>query len=308
MEAVQQGVTANDYHVKNFYLTQTTIFIVISWERKALNFINQTSRWDKEKHISSFLAFSISLVKNLVEADIALQLEFEDENTARVKNASPNFLNDIIVSPEPVRKLLYRNAFKSIYWQEIPEPPENVIPELLRALSSSIIIPINTEPHNSLIVLGWSEPQQFGPGFQECIETIRLRLKEILMQTQQQLYFQGVAMRFAAILHSIPHAVIFINNDGFSGWVNQQAADILQLSGPGEQLPAILSDAMTQLRNRAVNTDDIYNTAIQLFSSPENTITDWEWKLEAPEQKTYRVSCLPVISQQVNGRLWIFEE
>ncbi|NSL87532.1 hypothetical protein [Chitinophaga solisilvae] len=281
---------------------------MISWERKALNFINQTSRWDKEKHISSFLAFSISLVKNLVEADIALQLEFEDENTAKVKNASPVFLNDIVLNPDPVRKLLYKHAFKSIYWPVIPPEPENVFPELLRALSSAVIIPVNTEPHNSVIILGWSEPQEFSQPFQECTETIRLRLKEILTQSQQQLYFQGIAMRFAAVLHTLPHAVIFINNDGFSGWVNQQAADLLQLSGPGEQLPAILSDAMTQLRNKTTNTEEIYNTAIHLFSSPDKSITGWEWQMAAPAAKTYRVSCLPVTSQQVNGRLWIFEE
>ncbi|RBL91634.1 hypothetical protein [Chitinophaga flava] len=279
-----------------------------SWENKALNFINQTSRWDKEKHISSFLAFSISLVKNLLEADIALQLEFEDENTAKVKNASPHFLNEIVISPDPVRKLLHRHAFKTIYWTEVAAIPDHPLHELLRDLSSAVIIPINTEPHNSLLILGWTTQQVFETAFQDCIETIRLRLKEILTHTQQQLYFQGIAMRFAAILHCLPHAVIFINNDGFSGWVNQKAADILELSGPGEQLPAILSDAMTQLRNRAVNTDDIYNTAIELFASPENAISNWEWKLEGADPRTYRVSCLPVTSQRINGRLWIFEE
>ncbi|NML38241.1 hypothetical protein HHL17_13630 [Chitinophaga sp. G-6-1-13] len=279
---------------------------MIKWESKALDFINQTSRWDKEKHISSFLAFSISLVKNLLQADVALQLDFENEHSAKVKNASPNFHNGAVVNPDPVRQLLYRNAFKTIYWPEFPA--DNPLKEQLEDLLCAVIIPINIEPHNSLLLLGWSDPQEFDQGFQDCIETIRLRLKEILTQTQERLYFQGIAVRFAAILHSLPHAVVFINNDGYAGWVNQKAADILELAGPGEQLPAILSDAMTHLRNKAMNTEDIYNTAIQLFASPENAISGWEWKLDGESPRTYRVSCLPVVSQRISGRLWIFEE
>lgn len=275
-----------------------------TWERKALNFINQTSRWDKDKHISSFLAFSISLAKNLTDADIALQLEFEDEETAKVKCASPVHLNEIVINPEPIKKLLYTQGFKTIYWQDIPPVKENVLKEVLQSFSSAIIIPINTTPNNSLLILGWSEPQLFDADFLECVETIRLRLKEILLQSQQQLYFQRVAIRFAAILHTIPHALVFINNDGFSGWVNQEGATLLGLSGPGEQLPAILSDAMMQLRNKATNIDDIYKEAVLLFSSPENAISNWVWKME---HKTLQVSCLPVTTQQISGRLWIFE-
>ncbi|MEZ2444107.1 hypothetical protein QFZ51_002805 [Chitinophaga sp. W3I9] len=275
-----------------------------TWEHKALNFINQTGRWDKDKHISSFLAFSISLVKNLTEADIALQLEFEDEETAKVKCASPLHLNDMVLNPEPIKKLLYTQGFKTIYWREIPPPKENVFKEILLALSSAIIIPVNTSPNNSLLILGWSEPPSFEPGFLECIETIRLRLKEILVQSQQQIYFQRIAVRFAAILHTIPHALVFINNDGFSGWVNQEGAALLGLSGPGEQLPAVLSDAMMQLRNKTLNLEAIDREAMHLFSSPENSISNWRWQME---NKVLLVSCLPVTTQQISGRLWIFE-
>ncbi|TWF41463.1 hypothetical protein FHW36_103267 [Chitinophaga polysaccharea] len=275
-----------------------------NWERKALNFINQTGRWDKDKHISSFLAFSISLVKSLTSADIALQLEFEDEDTAKVKCASPVHLNGIVLNPDPIKKLLYAQGFKIIYWSKIPPPKENALSGILQALSSAVIIPVNTTPNNSLMILGWSAPQTFMPEFQECIETISLRLKEILLQSEQQLYFQRIAARFSAILHTIPHAMVFINNDGFSGWINQEGATLLGLSGPGEQLPAILSDAMTQLRNSATNSEDIYREAVQLFSSPENSITNWRWQME---NKTLKVSCFPVNTQQISGRLWIFE-
>lgn len=239
-----------------------------------------------------------------MEADIALQLEFEDEETAKVKCASPLHLNEIVLNPEPVKKLLYTHGFKTIHWSELPPPKENVFREIMPALSSAVIMPVNTSPNNSLLILGWSEPPTFDAGFLECIETIRLRLKEILTHSQQQIYFQRVAIRFAAILHSIPHALVFINNDGFSGWVNQEGAALLGLSGPGEQLPAVLSDAMMQLRNKAANIAEIDREAMQLFSSPENSIRNWSWELG---HQTLLVSCLPVTTQQVSGRLWIFE-
>ncbi|RAJ82059.1 hypothetical protein CLV59_104284 [Chitinophaga dinghuensis] len=278
-----------------------------SWESKALSFINQTSRWDKDKHISSFLTFSINLLKNLFQTNITLQIEFEDESTARVKNASPTYLDDMVLDPEPIRKLLYSNGFKTIYWQSIPTAG-HALKDLLQAFSSAIIIPLATEPTNSIILMGWSEPMTFNNSFQECVETIRLRLKEILTYSQQQQHFQKVASRYAAIMHTIPHALIFINNDGFSGWVNQPAAELLHLSGPGEQLPAILSDAMLQLRSKTTNAAEIYQEAMRLFSSQQNSITSWEWKFASPEEMSYNVTCLPVLSQQVSGRLWIFEK
>lgn len=237
-------------------------------------------------------------------ATIALQLEFEDETTARVKCASPLHLNDIVLSPEPIQKLLYAHGFKTIYWCGLPPPEENVFKEIMPALVSALIMPVNTSPDNSLLILGWSEPPSFDAGFMECIETIRLRLKEILVHSRQQIYFQQVAIRFAAILHAIPHALVFINNDGLSGWVNQEGAALLGLSGPGEQLPAVLSDAIMQLRNKATNIVDINRKVMQLFSSPENSIRNWSWELA---HNTLLVSCLPVTTQQVSGRLWIFE-
>lgn len=163
---------------------------------------------------------------------------------------------------------------------------------------------MNTTPGISLLIMGWSEPQGFGNEFIECVETIRLRLKEILIQSQQQLNFQRLNSRFTAILHTIPHALVFISNDGYSGWVNQKAAALLKLSNEGEQLPVTLSEAMTQLRNQATNLEDIYREAARLFQSPDNAISDWNWQLEATSLK---VSCLPVKSPGVNGRLWIFE-
>ncbi|SHL57079.1 hypothetical protein SAMN05444266_1047 [Chitinophaga jiangningensis] len=278
-----------------------------SWDSKALSFINQTSRWDKEKHIGSFLTFSINLLRTLLHANITLQIEFQDEFTARVKNAYPEYLEDMVLDPEPIKKMLYSNAFKTIYWPAIPPPNHNVLKDLLQAFSSSVIIPLHTEPANSMILLGWSEPVEMTAAFQECIETMRIRLKEIITHSQQHSHFQRVAARFSAIMHAMPHAIIFINNDGYSGWVNQPAAELLELSGAGEQLPAILSDAMMQLRSRATNAEEIYQEAMQLFSSPANVITNWEWKFDYPTEKKYNVICMPVSSQQVSGRLWIFE-
>ncbi|CAL1517520.1 hypothetical protein MMC2321_01256 [Chitinophaga sp. MM2321] len=207
-----------------------------------------------------------------MQADIALHLEFEDENTARVKDASPVQLNNQVVNAVPVRKMLYDHSFKIIYWPEIPPPPENMFPALLEGLSSVVIIPVYVEPHPGVIVLGWRKPQTYHSDFQDCMASIRLQLKEILTQSQQQLHFRGIAVRFDAILQAIPDAMVFINDEDAQGWVNQQAADLLSLSGPGEHAPAVLSGAIAQL------------------------------------PITFRVTRLPVVSQQVNGQLLIIKE
>ncbi|WP_143308816.1 hypothetical protein [Chitinophaga vietnamensis] len=270
-----------------------------SWERKALHFINQTAHWDKDKQPSPLPAFSLDLLKQLMDADVVLQLELTDE---------PLTINGKVIQAGPVRKLLHQNGFKTIWWKDVPQE-STAIQALLQHCASAVLIPVSsTTPDISVILLGWHAMQTFDDAFTACVETIRLRMKELRLQSQQQSYLRKLSQRFAAIMHTIPHALVFIDNDGFSGWVNQQGAQLLKLPGPGEQLPVILSDALTQLRNRTTNTQDIYKEAIRLFASPDNEIRNWIWQFDDPENKTCKVSCLPVNTQQISGRLWIFEE
>lgn len=270
------------------------------WERTALTFISQTSDWDRNRDMTSFIPFSISLLRELFGAYISLQLDFEDAYTAKVKAASPSYLNDLILNPGPVVTLLEQHHYKIIYWPQIFE--KNAFDDLLQALSSAVILPVKGPGVDALILFGWSEPQTFDASARECLEIIRGRFKEILQQSHTQRTVNTIMSRFTAIMHTIPQALIFIGNDGHSGWVNAAAAALLQLDEPGEQPPHVLSAVMGQLISSAENKEDINKAALQLFISPENKMKDMRWEIPG---NALSVSCIPVDSI---GRLWEFKK
>lgn len=270
------------------------------WERTALTFISQTSDWDRNKDMNSFIPFSISLLKELFGAYLSLQLDLEDAYTAKVKAASPSYLNDLVLNPGPIESLLEQHHHMPLYWSNIQE--KNVFDDLLQALSSAVILPVKGPAVNALILFGWSEPQQFDAAARECLEIIRNRFKEILQQSHTHKMVHTTVSRFTAIMHTIPQALVFIGNDGHSGWINIAAANLLQLDRSGEQPPHILSAVMGQLINSAVNKEVINKEALQLFASPVNKMKDMLWEIPGKE---LLVSCMPVDGI---GRLWEFKK
>ncbi|RFM30714.1 hypothetical protein [Chitinophaga silvisoli] len=270
------------------------------WERTALTFISQTSDWDRNLDATSFIPFSISLLRELFGAYISLQLDFEDAYTAKVKAATPSYLNDLILNPGPIIALLEQHYYKAIYWSQISE--RNAFEELFQALSSAVILPVKGHGVNAVILFGWSEPQSFDASARECLEIIQARLKEILQQSHTQRIVNNTMSRFTAIMHAMPQAMVFIGNDGHSGWVNTAAASLLQLDRSGEQPPHVLSAVMGQLINSAENKEIITKEAMQLFMSPANKMKDMKWEIPG---NTLLVSCMPVDGI---GRLWEFKQ
>ncbi|OMP76684.1 hypothetical protein [[Flexibacter] sp. ATCC 35208] len=269
------------------------------WERTTLTFISQTSDWDRNRDATSFLPFSISLLRELFGAYISLQLDFEDTYTAKVKAASPSYLNDLILNPGPLTALLEQHHYKTIYWSQIPE--KNAFDDLLQALSSAVILPVTEPGVNAIILFGWSEPQTFDASARECLEIIRCRFKEILQQSHNQHIVNITVSRFTAIMHTIPQALVFISNDGHSGWVNTAAASLLDLDRSGEQPPHVLSLVMGKLINSAENKEVINKEALLLFTSPDSKMKDMRWEIPG---NTLSVSCMPVDGI---GKLWEFK-
>jgi hypothetical protein len=212
--------------------------------------------------------------------------------------ATPDYLNDLVFNPAPIKELLEQHAYKVIAWQNIPE--RNAFEDLLSALSSAVVLPVKSGEVNALILLGWSEPQQFDASFRECIGIIRSRLKEILWQVHIQQSYTATIHRFSGILTTLPQAIVFIGNDGKTGWVNTKGKTLLAIDNEGEQPLHIISAAMSKLISSAANKDAINREALKLFTTADGSLTDMVWELS---QQHLLVSCLPV---QSNGKLWLF--
>lgn len=271
-----------------------------TWERKALTFISQTNEWDRRGDIRSFLSFSVALLRELTGAYMSLQLDFEDNYTARVKDASPFYLDDLIFNPGPIQLLMEGGGHRPVYWTGIPE--KNAFEDLFQALSSAVVLPVRQGGINVLIILGWSETQHCDPVFREFIEVVRIRIEEVCRQTQVEQAGEAAITRYLSVLNTLPEALVFIGAEGHTGWMNVPAAGLLQLPQEGELAPAAVSGAMAALIQRAQNRDEIMEMAMQLFASPDSSLEAMIWILP---DGNFEVSCMPAMGK---GKLWRFRK
>lgn len=281
---------------------------MINWEQSAIRFVNQTSKWERDNDIAGFIPFCLGILRKLTRAYMTLQVVYEDNYTARVKDAHPSFLNDVVFEPGVIMQFLEEHQFQVVQWKTIPQK-NNIFAEIMMVLSSAVIIPVKCNNTYQVIILGWMEPQQFEGFFEEFALLVQGRTQEILEHCSAEQDLQKRAGHMLAILRTLPYSLVFISDDGTgAGWVNKRAAALLQISEPGLQPPEVLAAAMAQLRNQARNKEALNQEAIKLFASPLVKLENWIWELAEP-YTTLNVTCLPVVEQDIiRGRLWIFQD
>lgn len=276
----------------------------MNWEARALRFINHTSH--RNTDIRHFLSSAISYLRELTGAFIAFQIRLEDAYTARVTDANPEYLEDIILSPAPVEDFIRSNNHNIVYWKDIAAE-NNIFEEVLMAVPSAMFIPVKVGKATSLIVLAWTDTQSFDISFQEFADVVQVRLTEIVDQANNFSSLQADRDRFYTILQAMPQAVVFIDNDNYVGWTNTRGATLLRVTKDGEQELNIISVAMNGLRETLTNKEEVNQRAAEIFSKPEG-IVNWRWEVTEPHIKSYHVSCSPIVSAATKGMLWVFNE
>lgn len=268
--------------------------------------MDHTSKWDISNDCDLFIPFVLDLLRGNTSAYLTLQIVMEDSYTARIKNATPSFLEDLAFNPSRLDGFMEKHRNELVFWRDIPQ--NNVFDHLLLALSSAVIMPIECNGKHRLMIFGWSGPQEFSESFRDFVTLAQSRINDILNQGYSHNTLQRTGDRFAAILEVIPQAVIFIDGNGMPGWVNHKAARLLGLHHTGEYAPSELSDAMGALRSRLVNRDEVNERAAEIFNNPELVPENWIWNVGGPESAKYRVCLLPLEVRGVQGNVWLFEE
>lgn len=278
----------------------------MKWENCTLRFYNDTRQWAQDHDVETLIRESVALLQSLSGSDMVFWIQFEDIYTATVRHAIPEHDASLVLEPQPYKDLMTREKGGIVY---IPDIDRNhpVITELSIAPASVLCIPADGE--KALILLCWNEHQDFTePGFSDFITSVAARVEELLWQRLLKVTYDDVMVRLSAILQTIAQGVVFIDNGGRTGWVNRQAAGLLNLPVAGEQQPHILSAAMAQLRNKAVNSEEINRRAARLFFSADTAVKDWKWEFDGENPMILDVSCVPVLSEYLEGWLWVFED
>lgn len=269
----------------------------IDWIYEAVNFLTGLYPIKKEKNIQVIYAQATHLIKKHAHAEAAAFVKMDDNLTVRAEfNTSRHFFNSFI-NAELVLKLVNENEIVfDIDNSFSKEEGEDII-----------FIPLNESGFRGGVILLVKDDRKHDDLFLAFLNHASVGLKDTISIIQNYFLIEELTTRFNAILETIPQGVVFVDDVGKGGWVNSQAAEILNIP-KDDNKPLIIAEAMQKLRDKAVNKDEIIREGIRLFSLPGQKINYWKWIFGDPVTYVLSVSCVPTISQNIKGRLWVFAD
>lgn len=282
---------------------------VVDWNERALDFIRSSFAITAKATPNNSFTEYLSLIKHLTMADIVLQITQEDSFVSKVSHAFPDYLAGITFPVEKFINTLEKANQEVVYYPDLSRT-ETDFTELLVAMYSAVVIPLDQKKSSTLLILGWSAQQQFSQPFKSFLSIVRDRLRESIKLE----YYRSVTEKnidlMSSVFHKMPQAIVYIDDDGYTSWINFVAASLLQLPIYGKQSSHLIAGALQVLRKRATNNAEIEEKAREIFASRYISIDQWIWKFDHNEvdYKTLCVSTRAVKSSGNSGRLWIFED
>ncbi|WP_123985221.1 hybrid sensor histidine kinase/response regulator [Taibaiella soli] len=267
----------------------------------------RTGKWAMNYSPVKVLEEAILLLKDIAKADLALIFRIDDNYTARSVYANPPRWNDLIVNPQPLRKL-FHDSDADVYLLQDQRMLETLFSGSFNHIGSACLLYVNEENLQAVFFLGWEHNISVDEELQSFMTHARNRIAELLWQCELRISLDNTKVHFNAILDTIPQSVIFIDNTGKDGWVNPHAASMIGLDHPGPQKPEILAATMAGWRSKATNIDEINQRAMALFGMGVGVVKDWVWRFDEPQQHILNVSCVPINSAYLKGWLWVFED
>lgn len=268
----------------------------VDWQREAIDLLVGLYPVKKQRNFNAIYQQSIHLACQHAHAAAAAIVRLEDEVTARVLHQSDTFLDDFL-DTDIIKEVLAK--------KEILVTSADCIG--LSSTQSVVLLPVSDRLFAGCFILLLQPGFHISDSFLKFLDIAWLGLKETTMLVQTFFYTEQLNTRFNAILSTIPEGIVFVDETGKTGWANAAAATLLQIDEANNS-PVAIATAMQQFRNKAVNQNDIIAAGNQLFSSPNQTIKNWEWIFGDPVSMVLNVSCVPAVSANIKGRLWVFDD
>ncbi|RZK82611.1 MAG: response regulator [Pedobacter sp.] len=276
----------------------------INWAKAALKFINHMGLVDKFEAWDSIVLRSTAAIKEFSSAFKVLLVKQEDAVTSRI--IDPEADNGQVNYANPELFLPFKGV-ETVQFFEKPVQANSKIYEMLGAPYCFAVLPVRQEQHEAFIFLAWNDCFEFTEDFAEFANTCRNKINELAVLSDTYYALDELKVRFNAILQTVPQSIVFIDDTGKNSWLNDHAGKLFNLKG-GNVLPSALSSAMQELRNTAVNREEIFKVGMKLFSSENKSVVNWQWIFDKPELLVLNVCCTPTVSENVSGMLWTFDD
>lgn len=289
--------------ISNIFLAQ--YLRRIEWRLASQSVLSSLS--DGDTNPITLITKALTLLRNYARADAAIALRQVDDFTAVAIAQLPHkTLPDNLTSPA-----LYADAVASnqcLYYSNYPATPDPARILLAQGTKSLAVLPLlSADAQKGAILLIWYRPRQISGDLKQFIASILGNLRTLLKFNDLTFSLDKLQARFGAMLQTIHQGVVFVDESGEQGWINQAAAHQLQLT-PGYVEPAILAQAMATLRQSAENQAEIARQAQEFFSHPQSEIRNWNWIIRGDKPKVLSVSSTPTSTGNIPGRLWLFDD
>lgn len=281
-------------------------FLRKEWEIATQNILAELTQTEKATNPEQSIARALKALRNLACADAAIVLRQLDSVTAEALICLPEqILPSRLTTPNLFAKAITQN--QCLYYPDYAVSADATPVLLAQGVKSLAVIPLQ-QPSNirGAILLLWQQPNQFSQHLKQLIDALRGGLSNLLRFQDLTLRLEKLQARLMAILETIPQGIVFIDENGDQGWLNQTAA--LQLALPqGNVPPTAIAQAMMTLRLRADNAEELAVQAAQFFSQPQIEIRDWQWYFSNP-MLVLSFASTPIRLRQVPGRLWVIHD
>jgi signal transduction histidine kinase/DNA-binding response OmpR family regulator/HPt (histidine-containing phosphotransfer) domain-containing protein len=262
---------------------------------------------------NTLLSQAVTLLRDYAGADAAIALRQLDEVTAQALVClPPKALPDQLTTPALFEEAIAQN--RCLYYADYPSIPGASHVLLAQGTQSLAVLPLQAPQtpgeagtgHGAILLL-WKRQIDISSHLQKFIDSLLGQLRTLLQFSDTTLRLDKLQARFGAMLQTIHQGVVFIDESGEQGWINQAAAKQLGLR-PGAVEPPLLAQAMAVLRTSADNQHDIIAQAGQFFTKPQAEIRNWNWVFQKPQPKVLSISSTPTRVRDVPGRLWLFDD
>ncbi|MFO0578735.1 MAG: ATP-binding protein [Polyangia bacterium] len=234
------------------------------------------------------------------EAQAGLVLLEADAVTAEVLASEPaDLLPERQTSPLLMEAALERD--EPVFSEGSSAP--GAIPTALRG--SRAVIPL-TSPRapRAALVLIRSDGSPFQSELRDFLTQARGPLELLVALDRAEQRAELLSSRFFAIVSTLPHGILFVDEGGNDSWVNDTAAALLQVT-PGLVPPHLIAVAMGRLQGRAVNATEVRQRITSALRRSDGELRDHRWLYQEP-RRVLSVSSTPTRVRKARGRLWVF--
>ncbi|MBD2744099.1 response regulator [Coleofasciculus sp. FACHB-1120] len=286
----------------------------IEWRLASQSVLSTLTNTDTRNSPDIPIRQALILLREFVCADAAIALRQLDDVTAEALVCIPQqALPDQLTTPTLFEKAIAQN--RCLYYPNYPATPGASHVLVAKGTQSLAILPFQypgrgttlSAPHSGAILLIWHRQINISPRLRQFIESLLGELRTLLQFSDITLRLENLQARFGAMLETIHQGVVFVDESGEQGWINQAAAEQLGLT-PGAVEPPVLAQAMALLRTSADNQQEIVAQAAKFFSQPQAVIRNWIWVFKGDTPKTLSISSTATRVHDVPGRLWIFDD